>query len=1084
MKQAGSVFFLILVMAASGFAREKGWRSSPSGVHRSTQDESPAQTTVNVNNITVWVRGDGFHDWVIDGSWNGTFPKGKAGVIFSEGMIWGGFVNDGATPDLRVGGSTYKSGNQSGTIGAGGVAGDKVRPYRVRPDWVNVDLSDDAANFFLRSVEDVTAGDIEDVRGWYETDWNEWPAELGAPYEEVNGVEGYQPATWNSESNEWNTDGDIPGVPGAHQTLWIVYNDLDAGLTSALYGSPPIGFEGQETYWSYALDNPMGNVVFKRLRLIYKGTANSPSDATIEDMYVSQWVDPDMGQYTDDLAGSDTALSLGYVYNSSNSDNVWDSWGLAPPAAGYDFLQGPIIYTGDPTDSALFDFEYRKQYINLAMTAFVPFAAGSPRSDPDLNTYDGTLQWYNLMRCCEPRPEYPDCDPVLDNFGNPTCLELAGDPVLGGGDLDGAPNPFDGMGYSPGDRRLTMSTGPFTMALGDTQEVVVALIGASGQNFLQSVAILKFNDLFAQEAYDNVFDLPSGPPAPNLNIVELDRELILEWESTPEAVEATETSNIKGYRFEGYNVYQLPNPTASKEDAKKLATYDLKTAPGYIFQPVFDPDAGVAIEKPVQFGVNSGITRYLRVTEDAFTGDRLINGKTYYFAVSAYNANMSENVSTHTFESPLTQSLRSAIPHEANPQTVYPYSLDDTVAVTNVVGGNDAVAVPVILDPEAPNGEEFEIHYSILDGKKYVDLIRTDTSPQDTLLAQQRIRPEAEGFDGLDNDGDGEADEDDEGAVTYRFLYAGGVAVTFADASSGVKDVTAPTGFTVSDYDEGSVIDENDYELRFTSEGSWVLAGPPGAFLSQVYWMRAPFEVWDLGATESDTDDAQIFAYVVDGEGDREWNTEGNDQVDEKPAFDELDITKVSYPSDGDTLSVSTGDRAAIFFSSQVRVIENVVVVDGTGAGDPPTAGSSVLFQTFKGVRDGDVKTFSVGKVDRTATGDEPKERIEKITVFPNPYLGMNTWETSRLNKYVTFSHLPRTVVVKIYSLSGVLVRTLTEKDKSDPASQFLRWDLRNESNLPVASGVYVAHIDMPDLGEETVLKLAIVQEQQVLRSY
>ncbi len=46
-------------------------------------------------------------------------------------------------------------------------------------------------------------------------------------------------------------------------------------------------------------------------------------------------------------------------------------------------------------------------------------------------------------------------------------------------------------------------------------------------------------------------------------------------------------------------------------------------------------------------------------------------------------------------------------------------------------------------------------------------------------------------------------------------------------------------------------------------------------------------------------------------------------------------------------------------------------------------------------------------------------------------------------------------------------------------ASQFLRWDLRNERGLTVASGIYIAHIDMSDLGAK-VLKLAIIQEERV----
>ena len=45
-------------------------------------------------------------------------------------------------------------------------------------------------------------------------------------------------------------------------------------------------------------------------------------------------------------------------------------------------------------------------------------------------------------------------------------------------------------------------------------------------------------------------------------------------------------------------------------------------------------------------------------------------------------------------------------------------------------------------------------------------------------------------------------------------------------------------------------------------------------------------------------------------------------------------------------------------------------------------------------------------------------------------------------------------------------------------------WNLDNDNNLPVASGLYVAHVDMPEAGVEKVLKLAIVQEQQFLESY
>jgi hypothetical protein len=105
------------------------------------------------------------------------------------------------------------------------------------------------------------------------------------------------------------------------------------------------------------------------------------------------------------------------------------------------------------------------------------------------------------------------------------------------------------------------------------------------------------------------------------------------------------------------------------------------------------------------------------------------------------------------------------------------------------------------------------------------------------------------------------------------------------------------------------------------------------------------------------------------------------------------------------------------------------------------------------------------------------KDQVEQINVYPNPYYGVNTEELNKYNRFVTFTHLPKNAKVRIFNLAGVLVKNI---DKTDDG-QFLRWDLANQDGLPVASGLYIAYIDLPDLGTTKILKLAIVQEQQVL---
>jgi hypothetical protein len=108
------------------------------------------------------------------------------------------------------------------------------------------------------------------------------------------------------------------------------------------------------------------------------------------------------------------------------------------------------------------------------------------------------------------------------------------------------------------------------------------------------------------------------------------------------------------------------------------------------------------------------------------------------------------------------------------------------------------------------------------------------------------------------------------------------------------------------------------------------------------------------------------------------------------------------------------------------------------------------------------------------------KQDVSQINVFPNPYYGVNTEELNKYNRFVTFSHLPDNAIIRIYNLAGVQVREIRKDGATNPG-QFMRWDLANESGLPVGSGLYIAHIEMPDIGAKKILKLAIVQEQQIL---
>lgn len=115
-------------------------------------------------------------------------------------------------------------------------------------------------------------------------------------------------------------------------------------------------------------------------------------------------------------------------------------------------------------------------------------------------------------------------------------------------------------------------------------------------------------------------------------------------------------------------------------------------------------------------------------------------------------------------------------------------------------------------------------------------------------------------------------------------------------------------------------------------------------------------------------------------------------------------------------------------------------------------------------------------------TIDQKRALFEKVNVFPNPLYGVNTaggyYNKPPDEPFVTFSNLPdEEVSIKIYSLSGQLLRSL-KKDAND--LPFLTWDLKNESGLRVASGIYLAIVSAPTYGEK-VLKFSIIMPQKQL---
>ncbi len=406
------------------------------------------------------------------------FPKGSGKfVIFGDGLVWGGY-HKGRTV-AKVGGSVYRHALQPGPLVTSGTPttdpvpadpGDpKYRIYRVRPDVrpdipftaVETKLNADEVLLIVR-YQPVTARGLYDQ---YVSDWTEWPASLGAPFTDVdrNGV--YDPTV------------DIPGQPGADQTLWYVANDMNDSLTQRLAGCPPIGLEMQRTMWGYRREGALASTIFVKSVIINK------SGAPVDSMYLAQWEDPDLGNPGNNLVGCDTVLDMGYVYSGGEVPN--DVFGTAVPAGGTAILQGPII-PGGLADTAVVLGSFRSGCRNLRMTAFSYFRDGPAEAMDPAQGREGDVQWYRILTGIPAQGSRSFVDPLT---GDTTTFCVSGDPVRS---TDGGAGWVDGMSFSrPKDRRMCMSMGPCTLADGDTQEVVVAFLASQGTDRLSSITALR-----------------------------------------------------------------------------------------------------------------------------------------------------------------------------------------------------------------------------------------------------------------------------------------------------------------------------------------------------------------------------------------------------------------------------------------------------------------------------------------------------------------------------------------------------------------------------------------------------------------
>jgi hypothetical protein len=339
--------------------------------------------------------------------------------------------------------------------------------------------------------------------------WQKWKdaVSLGAEFYDGDGDGIYNPVdkNWNGT---WDLNEDMPPLIG-DEIAWCVYNDGLPRNQRRWNTVEPQGIEVRQTI--FATDNPeLENVIFIRYSILNTGSVAEVLDS----VYFGVWEDADVGDATDDVVGCDTLLQSGFYY--ANTPDLL--YGDNPPSFFTSLLQGPVVSTNSPSDTAKNNFgqqigtETFSNSINLDITSHIFFMSGNPIGhDP----HDATEARYNLLGKTRLNEYVNPCNFVYCQVrGGVNCNEVnpkfwgSGDPVTNIGWIS----------TQQRDYRNLIGTGPFQLEKDIPQEIIIAYVIGRGNDPLNSVTVARENVQRAIQEYQSNFASMTYSPPPAIPV--------------------------------------------------------------------------------------------------------------------------------------------------------------------------------------------------------------------------------------------------------------------------------------------------------------------------------------------------------------------------------------------------------------------------------------------------------------------------------------------------------------------------------------------------------------------------------------
>lgn len=619
-----------------------------------------------------------------------------------------------------------------------------------------------------------------------------------------------------------------------------------------------------------------------------------------------------------------------------------------------------------------------------------------------------------------------------------------------------------------GGRNLGMffSSGPFPLKAGQTERFSMSLIFAE-KDFNDPTDIsnssLARKKETVQQIYNADYQFARPPDKSNLTAIAGDGMVTLYWD---DKAEDSFDPFLGEYDFEGYLIYRSTEPNFEENlvitDAygntiyqKPLAQFDLKNDIRGLHP--------VAVNG-VQFnlGNDSGL-------KHSYIDRDVINGKTYYYALVPYDRGFLERdenggyvvgqdgvvrgISPSTTSAIIKNDVAGNISVDVNTAVVTPrapaagYIPPEVEMTDNGVLGTGAITVDLLSQG------------LVIDGKEYILSFENDSTWQTNInpVATLTVYGETE-------------------PVFTSALEEGSIQTPLIDGFS--IDIQGPSEIAVID----STVKFNGEGGNFTPDIK--PASTNSLFSSRFIPYPADFEV-HFTSEISDTSMRVAFGmqeipvpfYVenrITGERERFSLIEDVDGLN-NGQYDHGELIVIILGTEPGNEPVFSGGNWRASWA--IRVLPPDPDLQPDIVPVPPAAGSSLSFGISKPFQSSD--EFSFKMVGGDFDSQKAKSDLDNIYVVPNPYVASsnfepaNTYRTGRGERRIYFMNLPAECTIRIYTITGQLVKTIEHNSSLDDGQE--PWDMVTKDGMNLAFGVYLFHVEAPGIGKK-VGKFAVIK--------